>query len=50
MSTSNQRVEELFHFARGLADTAARQAYLERTTAGEPELRARVEELLAAER
>ncbi|MBL8803792.1 MAG: tetratricopeptide repeat protein [Planctomycetes bacterium] len=50
MSSSNQRVEELFHFARGLADTAARQAYLERTTAGEPELRARVEELLAAER
>ena len=50
MSAPNQRVEELFHFARGLADTAARQAYLERTTAGEPELRARVEELLAAER
>ncbi len=50
MSLSNQRVEDLFHFARGLADTAARRAYLERTTAGEPELRARVEELLAAER
>ncbi|MCY3004084.1 MAG: serine/threonine-protein kinase [Planctomycetota bacterium] len=50
MSPTHERVQELFHIARGLADTAARRAHLERTTVGDPELRARVEELLAADR
>jgi serine/threonine protein kinase len=49
MSTITRREEALFDAAREIADPAARAAFLGRACAGDPALRARVEELLAAE-
>jgi tetratricopeptide (TPR) repeat protein len=48
MNAATQREEDLFDAARKLTDPAERGAYLDRACAGDPALRARVEELLAA--
>jgi eukaryotic-like serine/threonine-protein kinase len=49
MHTETKREAELFEAARNLAGAAERRAFLDRTCAGEPGLRARIEDLLAGE-
>ena len=48
MNANLQREEALFHEAVQLADPAQRKLFLDRACAGDPALRAGVEELLAA--
>jgi serine/threonine protein kinase len=48
-STATQREEELFDTARKLTDAAVRRAFLDQACAEDPALRARLDELLAAE-
>src|SRR5512135_2281955 len=47
MNAAIQREEELYDAARKLSDPAGRRAYLDSACAGDPALRARVENLLA---
>ena len=49
MSTGTQHEEDLFDAARKLKDPAACRAFLDRSCAGDAALRARIENLLAAE-
>ncbi|HYP16897.1 MAG TPA: serine/threonine-protein kinase [Opitutus sp.] len=49
MNTITRREEDLFDLARELGTPAERKAYLDRACAGDPVLRQRVEDLLAAE-
>src|SRR5438309_1781149 len=46
MNAATQREEEIFDTARNLADPAARAAFLDRSCAGEPALRTRLDQLL----
>ena len=48
MNTATQREEDLFDAARKLAGSAERGAFLDRACAGDPALRARIEDLLTA--
>ena len=48
MNPGTQREEELFDEARRLDDVSERQDFLERTCAGDPALRTRIENLLDA--
>ena len=47
MNATTQREEDLFDAARRLADPATRSAFLDRSCAGEPALRTRLEKLLS---
>jgi serine/threonine protein kinase/tetratricopeptide (TPR) repeat protein len=49
LSESKPDIEELFHAARALRDTAARAAFIEQATRGDTSLRRRLEALLAAD-
>ncbi|MBK9386300.1 MAG: tetratricopeptide repeat protein [Planctomycetes bacterium] len=49
MSERISKIEELFHTARALPSAEARQAYLDRSCAGDAALRAAVERLLASD-